>query len=94
MTGYVALLQAASTGIAVDPAWVVTTISTVVGSLCAAILFIDRGRTTAMERHITWLESENKTKDAKIDQLIAQVGRLAEAADHSIANAEKGRGYR
>lgn len=89
------ILQVTTTGIPVDPAWVVTTISTVVCTLAGTIAFLYRGQVGVYRDRITWLEAELTRKDQKIDQLIAQVGRLAEAADHSITSAEKGRaGYR
>lgn len=89
------ILQATATGIPVDPAWVITTFSTVACALAGTIAFLYRGQVASYKDRITWLETELAKKDAKIDLLIAQVGRLAEATDHSITSAERGRsGYR
>lgn len=80
----------------IDPAWVVAALGTIGSAAASTIAYLYRGQIAAYKdqlkafaERVQWLETECKNKDLRTDLLIGQLGRLADAADHSISSAER-----
>lgn len=86
-----ALLQAAiapaQDGIRIEPAWIITAVSSIITALVTALGVTYRGQ-------VQVLTSENKRKDDLVDRLIAQIGRAADAQDRTVTLIERGKAQR
>jgi hypothetical protein len=77
---HVLLLQAAPP--AIDLPWLIAAMTTVIGSLSAAIGVLYRSQ-------VRTLETESKRKDELIDRLTTQIERMAEVQDRSVSFVER-----
>lgn len=87
------LFQAVPGGIQIDPAWLITIVVSIVGSLSTVIAFLYRGQVEAMQAQIDFLKEEGKRKDERAEKLIDQLNRVADVQDRglSLVEAERGR---
>lgn len=91
MTVLLLAQQIAESGLHVDPAWVIAAAGTVLTTLTTTIAVLYRGQIAALQARIAWMENELKDRNVRIDTLIDQVGRAANAAERSVSLAERER---
>lgn len=89
-----ALQVAVDPGFRVDPAWLVATAAGLLSTLTGTIAVLYRGQIGALRERITWMEGELNDRNERIDTLIEQVGRAANAAERSVSLVEKERAQR
>lgn len=89
----VLLMAQATGGIQIDPAWLITTIVTLIGSLASVIAFLYRGQVGALRDQIEDLKAERQEDRHELRRLLDQVDRVADVQDRglSIVEAERRR---
>jgi ABC-type hemin transport system substrate-binding protein len=66
----------------IEPAWVITTLMSVLGIMSTVIGVLYRGQVKA-------LETESHRKDELIDELVKQIGRTADVQDRTVSVVEQ-----
>jgi hypothetical protein len=79
------MLQATAPGIQIDPAWAITAISGVIGTLATVIAYLYRAQITDLKAQIDFLKDESKHKD---DRMIDQLNRVADVQDRGLSLVE------
>jgi hypothetical protein len=82
------LLLQATGGLQVDPAWLVTTIAGLLGTLATVIAFLYRQQVNDLRETIQFLKDEGKHKDERAEKIIDQLGRVADLQDRGLSLVE------
>lgn len=82
MPFFLALQATADPTFHIEPAWVIATLMTTLGSLSTVIGILYRGQVKA-------LETESRRKDELIDELVKQIGRTADVQDRTVSVVEQ-----
>jgi hypothetical protein len=82
------MLQATGPGIQIDPAWAITAISGVIGTLATVIAYLYRAQITDLKAQIDFLKDESKHKDERADRMIDQLNRVADVQDRGLSLVE------